>query len=181
MQIQIGDQVIRSWRLDDAERVAQYANNRNISKNLRDVFPFPYTLDDAKSYLDFVTRADPETDFAIANEDGVIGGIGLTPGRDVHRKTAEVGYWLAEPFWGQGIMSRAVGAFVEWAFREFDLCRVFADPFVANPGSAKVLEKNGFVLEGIKRCSVIKDGIVHDQFLYARTRPGLESWMKVEA
>jgi len=180
MQIQIGDHVIRSWRLDDAEQIARYADNRNISINLRDVFPFPYRLENAKDYLGFVTEADPETDFAIANEDGIIGGIGLTPGRDVHRKTAEFGYWLAEPFWGQGIMSRAVGAFVEWTFREFDLCRIFADPFVTNPGSAKVLEKNGFVLEGIKRCSVIKDGTVLDQFLYARTRPGLESGMKVE-
>ncbi len=181
MEIRVLDHIlVRSWRREDAERLAQYANNRNVSINLRDGFPYPYASADAEGYIDFVTTADPETAFAIANEDGVIGGIGLVLGADVHRKTAELGYWLAEPFWGKGIMSRVVNAFVDWAFREFELHRVFADPYSSNPASARVLEKTGFALEGVKRCSAVKDGVVLDQFLYARTRPGLSAGMKAE-
>jgi RimJ/RimL family protein N-acetyltransferase len=181
MQIQVDRHiVIRSWRLEDAERTAQLANNRKVSINLRDTFPYPYTLADAESYLRHVTTAKPETGFAIVNEEGAIGGIGLVLGADVQRKTAELGYWLGEPFWGQGIMSRVVSTFVRWAFDTFDLHRVFADPYSSNPASARVLEKNGFSLEGIKRCSAVKEGVVLNQLLYARTRVGLVVGMEVE-
>jgi len=118
-----------------------------------------------------VTAADPRTVFAIASPTEAIGSIGLMLGADVHRFTAELGYWLAEPFWGQGIMTRAVQAMVEFAFAELKLHRVRAEPYAANPASARVLEKAGFLLEGRLRASACKEGRVLDQLLYARVNP----------
>ena len=103
------------------------------------MFPHPYRLEDAEAFLGFVAQQKPETTFAIANASEAIGCIGLTVGSDVHRKTAELGYWLAEPFWGRGIMSEAVAAFVRHAFDDLDLIRIYAEPFASNPASARVL------------------------------------------
>jgi RimJ/RimL family protein N-acetyltransferase len=148
----------------------RYANNRNIWMNLRDSFPHPYTLADSNAFLSHVTRAQPQTSFAIATSSEAIGGIGLRLGADVHRKTAELGYWLGEEFWGKGIMSQAVAAFVPQAFEMFDLHRICAEPFDTNRASMRILEKAGFVYEGRMRANVLKDGMVLDSCLYARVR-----------
>jgi len=92
------------------------------------------------------------------------------PGEDVHRFTAEMGYWLAEPFWNKGIMSEVVSRFTDFVFEKFELNRLFAEPYIHNTASARVLEKAGFVLEGKLQSSVFKDGKVLDQFLYAKIR-----------
>lgn len=162
--------VIRLWSLEDADAVQRYVNNRKIWLNLRDIVPHPYSLQDARAFLGFVTQAKPPTDFAIANETEAIGCIGLRRGNDVHRKTAELGYWLGEPFWSRGIMTEAVTAFTHWAFRAFDLQRIFAEPFADNIASARVLQKAGFVCEGRLRANVFKDGKVLDSLLYALVR-----------
>jgi [ribosomal protein S5]-alanine N-acetyltransferase len=117
-----------------------------------------------------VTQEKPETTFAIATSEEAIGCIGLRRGVDVHRKTAELGYWLGEPFWGQGIMTEAVVEFTRWAFQEFNLNRIFAEPFESNEGSICVLEKAGFVPEGRMKANVFKDGKILDSFLYARVQ-----------
>jgi len=162
--------VIRLWSVEDANAVQRYVNNRKIWLNLRDIVPHPYSLQNAQAFLGFVTQAKPPTDFAIANETEAIGCIGLRLGNDVHRKTAELGYWLGEPFWGREIMSEAVAAFTRWAFKAFDLQRIFAEPFEDNAASARVLEKAGFVCEGRLRANVLKDGKVLDSFMYALVR-----------
>ncbi len=164
----IGRYIIRNWREDDAASIAQYANNKKIWINLRDSFPHPYSLADAEAFLARVTQIEPRTYFAIASDHEAIGSIGLMPGMDVHRFTAELGYWLAEPFWGNGIMTETVRALSEYAFEELGLHRIFAEPYTANAASAKVLQKSGFVLEGILRANVFKDGRVLDQHLYAK-------------
>jgi ribosomal-protein-alanine N-acetyltransferase len=164
--------VIRPWTLDDAVAVQRYANNRKIWLNLRELFPHPYTLEDAHAFLGFVLKEEPRTTFALATESEAIGCIGLRLGSDVHRKTAEMGYWLGEPFWGRGIMTEAVTAFTRFAFHTFDLHRIFAQPFASNTASVRVLEKAGFMCEGRLRANVFKDGKVLDTFLYARVRAG---------
>lgn len=164
----IGKYTIRDWHKDDAASIAQYASNKKIWINLRDTFPHPYSLADAEAFLSRVMRIEPRTYFAIAADREAIGSIGLMPGQDVHRFTAELGYWLAEPFWGNGIMTKAVRALSEYAFEELGLHRIFAEPYTTNAASAKVLEKSGFVLEGILRANVFKDGRVLDQYLYAK-------------
>jgi ribosomal-protein-alanine N-acetyltransferase len=153
--------------MEDAPAIAKYANNRNIWINMRDAFPYPYSLQDAESFVSRVIEANPITVFAIANKSAAIGSIGLMLGKDVHRCTAEMGYWLAEPFWGKGIMTQSVKKLTAYAIRELKLLRVFAEPYTSNPASARVLEKTGFICEGILRSNVLKDGKVLDQFLYS--------------
>ncbi|MYD66216.1 MAG: GNAT family N-acetyltransferase [Chloroflexi bacterium] len=170
MHIDIGEWQVRSHQADDAESLARYANNRNVSRNMRDAFPFPYALDDAREWLKRAMRASPESNFAIASPTEVIGGIGLTFRGDVHRRSAEVGYWLGEPFWGRGIATAALQAVTEYAFAHHDLVRIDAAVFEWNPASARVLEKAGYVFEGRLRESVTKEGQTIDQLLYARIR-----------
>jgi ribosomal-protein-alanine N-acetyltransferase len=162
--------VIRHWSLDDAAAVQRYANNRKIWLNLRDLLPHPYTLHDAHTFLGHVIKEKPTTTFAIATASEAIGSIGLRIGSDVHRKTAELGYWLGEPFWGRGIMSEAVAELTRLAFGMFDLERIYAESFANNLASVRVLEKAGYVCEGRLRNSVFKDGKLLDSFLYARLR-----------
>jgi ribosomal-protein-alanine N-acetyltransferase len=161
---------IRPWTREDAAAIQRYADNRKIWINLRDIFPHPYTMENAHAFLGFVLKEDPRTTFAIASESEAIGCIGLRLGNDVHRKTAELGYWLGEPFWARGIMSEAVTAFTRWAFEALDLKRIFAEPFENNTASVRVLENAGFVCEGRMRANVFKDGKVLDSFIYARVR-----------
>jgi [ribosomal protein S5]-alanine N-acetyltransferase len=160
---------IRDYRLSDAESLAKHANNRKVWFGLRDAFPHPYTIEDAKNFLGGSSPDLPRIHLCIEINGEAVGGIGLRPGEDVHRHTAEFGYWLSEEFWGQGIMSEIVPAFVDYCFKELSLKRIFAMPHSSNPASARVLEKAGFVLEGRLRNNVIKDGQLLDSLLYAKT------------
>lgn len=167
MYREIGQHVIRDWRISDAPSVAKYANNRKIWINLRDAFPHPYTLQDAESFISSTLESTPVTVYAIASQSEAIGSIGLTLGKDIHRFTAEIGYWLAEPFWGRGIATQAVRSLTDYAIRDLKLHRVFAESLVTNPASARVLEKAGYLREAILRSSVFKNGMVLDQLLYS--------------
>jgi len=170
MRIDLGEWNIRSFTPSDAEALVRYANNRRISINLRDRFPCPYTRADADAFLAAAWAQQPESDFAIASRNELIGGIGFHPQADVHRLSAEVGYWLGEPFWGRGIATAALRALTEWVFATTALVRLYAHVFEWNPASARVLEKAGYTLEGRMRRSVIKDGQVIDQLIYAMVR-----------
>ena len=158
---------VRSWRETDASSLASHANNRRVWINLRDAFPHPYTLDDARAFIDASLAAVPETRFAIAVAEAAVGGIGFTLHDDVERVSAEVGYWLGEVFWGRGIMTEALAAVTTYAVRTHKLTRVYAVPYEWNAASFRVLEKVGYVCEGRMRRSAIKDGRVLDQLLYA--------------
>jgi ribosomal-protein-alanine N-acetyltransferase len=162
---------IRSWNRSDAAALVKYANNRRIWLNLRDAFPHPYTEGSAAAFLEMVEGQEPTRFFAIATHEEAIGSIGISLNRDVHRLSAEMGYWLAEPYWGKGLMTEAVAKFTDYVLEHFQLLRVYAEPYASNTNSCRVLEKAGFLLEGRLRCSVIKDGKILDQFLYARVRP----------
>jgi len=175
VEIHIGQCSIRSWSFEDKSAVVKYANNRNIWLNLRDTFPHPYTERDADTYLQSVVDQHPETDFAIATPEEAIGGIALKLKEDVSKKSAELGYWLGEPFWGRGIATAAVGTVVEYGFSHFDIVRIWAEVFEWNPASIRVLEKAGFLLEGRLRKSVFKDGKVIDKFIYAIVRTTREN------
>lgn len=138
---------------------------------VRDRFPHPYTIDDAKNFLQRAMAENETEKFYCIEISGLAaGGIGFKPGQDVHRHTAEIGYWLGEEFWGHGIMSEVVPAFVDYCFEKFPLNRVAAQAYSSNPASARILEKAGFVLEGRLRKHVIKDGQILDSLLYAKTK-----------
>ena len=170
MLLEIGNWQVRSWQQSDVAALVKYANNRNVSRNLRDAFPYPYTFDDAEAWIRLATSQQPETNFAIADAEEAIGGIGFRLGEDVFRRTAEIGFWLGESHWGRGIATRAVRALTNYAFAEHDLSRIEAHVYEWNPASARVLEKAGYVLEGRLRKSVTKNGITMDRFLYALVR-----------
>jgi [ribosomal protein S5]-alanine N-acetyltransferase len=170
MLIQTSFGMIRPWNSQDSAALVNYANNRKVWLNLRDAFPHPYTEANAAAFLEMVDRQNPTTFFAIATEDEAIGGIGISLNQDVHRLTAEMGYWLGEPYWGRGLMTETVAKFTQYVFECFQLVRIYAEPYASNASSCRVLEKAGFTLEGRMRRSVIKDGQILDQFLYARIR-----------
>ncbi|MBX3025493.1 GNAT family N-acetyltransferase [bacterium] len=171
MRLDLGDYCVRPFTADDAAAIARYANNRAVWITLRDRFPHPYTLADAAAFLAAATAQQPAADFAIASQREAIGGIGLQRQSDVHRLSAEIGYWLGEPYWGRGIATRAVRAVTEWAFATSALERVFACVFATNPASARVLTNAGYQFEGRLRRAVVKDGRILDQLVYAALRP----------
>ena len=171
MRIECGPCVLRPWQMEDAGEIVRLADNWNVSRYLRDRFPHPYTPADAEKFLaQALSGADNEVRFAIETEGALAGGIGLIPGKDIERLNAEIGYWLGEPFWGRGLVPAAVRAMTEYGFTQAGFARIFAITMVENTGSARVLEKCGFVLEGRMRKSAIKRGEFHDEFLYARVR-----------
>lgn len=170
MELRLQRCTIRDWRLHDAESLAKHANNRKVWLTLRDRFPHPYKIDDAKEFLARATNNEGQEKVYCIEIDGcATGGVGLILGEDVYRLSAEFGYWLGEEFWGRGIMSEVVPAFVDYCFEKFSLHRMFARAYANNPASARVLEKAGFVLEGRLRKNVIKDGQILDSLLYAKT------------
>jgi len=173
MELQLGIYKIRSYERNDKNALVKYANNNKISKNLRDSFPHPYTEEDAQSWITAALNQNPEINFAIANSDELIGGIGLMLQPDVYRFSAEIGYWIAEPFWGKGIASLALVELSKYAFEHFDLNRIFAGVFGGNRASMRVLEKSGFKLEGRLRNAVYKDNHFKDQLMYSILRKDL--------
>lgn len=161
---------IRDWREDDAESVAQHANDREVWLRVTDRFGHPYTIDNAREFLARTMTNDPRTNFAIEVNGAAIGGLGFKLGHDVRRHSAELGYWIGREFWNRGIMTEAVVAICERAFAAFDLHRIGACVFSNNPTSARVLEKAGFVFEGRLKHEVVKDGVLLDSLLYGKTR-----------
>ena len=158
---------VRPWRAGDAGSLVKYANNANIARHLRDRFPHPYTLRDAKAFIHSSASARPQVSFAIIVDGEAAGGIGFSSGSDVERFSAEIGYWLGEPFWGRGIAAEAVQLVSAYAFDTCGLLRLFALPFAENQRSIRVLEKAGYTREAILRSSAVKDRAVRDQALYA--------------
>ena len=158
---------VRSWQMSDLASLVAHADNRRIWLNLRDRFPHPYTKRDGQHFLRTMRDADPETAFAIVVDGAAVGGVGFMLQHDVDRVSAEIGYWLGEPFWGRGIATTALAAVTRYAIDTHGLTRVFALPFAHNTASCRVLEKAGYVLEARLRRSAIKDGKIVDQFQYA--------------
>jgi RimJ/RimL family protein N-acetyltransferase len=109
--------------------------------------------------------------WAIVVDDAAVGGIALEPMTDVHAGTARIGYWLGEPFWGRGIMTTAVGEVSARAFSPLGYRRIETPVFASNIASMRVLEKCGYLREGVMRNSVFKDGELIDSMLYARVAP----------
>jgi RimJ/RimL family protein N-acetyltransferase len=158
---------VRSLREEDAPSLARYADNRNVWINLRDRFPHPYTLADAEGFIERNLAADPETVFAIEVDGEAVGGIGYGLQKDVERLTAEIGYWLGEPFWNRGIMTEALIAVTAHAICSHGLVRLYGTPFEWNDASVRVLEKAGYRREGRLSRAAVKDGRIIDLLLYA--------------
>ena len=167
--IDAGRCILCEWRLTDEEALVRQANDRRVSIDLRDRFPYPYTATHAAEWLRKNVGNEPVTAFAITEPDSEepLGGVGLMLQEDVHRISAEMGYWLGVAVWGRGIATAAVKAATAYGFDTLGLERIYAVANTRNRASARVLEKVGYVLEGTMRRNAIKEGVLLDQFMYA--------------
>lgn len=164
--------ILRKWRLSDAKDLAAALNNEKILNNLRDGLPFPYTEQDAQDYISAMSSADENDTFAyaITIDDRAVGSIGAFRQSNIHRQTAELGYYLAEEYWGHGIMTKAIRQLCDIVFDTTDILRIYAEPFAYNTGSRRALEKAGFRYEGTMKNNAVKNGKVLDMVLYSMTR-----------
>lgn len=161
---------IREWNIEDAANLAEMLNNKKVLDNLRDGLPYPYTEADARDYIEAMLSADKNRTFAFAItvDDKAVGSIGVFRGDNIHARTAEMGYYIGEPYWGKGIGTSAVTQVCEYIFEHTDIIRIFAEPFAHNTASCRILEKSGFQCEGILRSNAVKNGKVVDMKMYAR-------------
>lgn len=162
---------VRSWRMADAESLVRHANNPHLAAHLRDRFPHPYSVANARAFLKAAVSAADSSNLAIEADGEAAGAIGYVPGTDVERFSAEIGYWLGEALWGRGIATEALLLVTEHAFASLNLLRLFALPFADNIRSIRVLERAGYSREGTLRSSSVKHGRPRDQALYARINP----------
>jgi RimJ/RimL family protein N-acetyltransferase len=168
--LSIPGSLLRPWREADVFTLARYADNPRVAACMRDGFPSPYTIDDARRFIALANGAGHPLFLAIEVQGEAAGGIGIHPLGDVYRGTAEIGYWLGEPFWGKGIVTEAVRALVPVVFQKTMILRIQAGIFSNNPASMRVLEKSGFAREAVHRNAVTKHGAVMDEVLYVRFR-----------
>ncbi len=159
--------VLRPWRPDDLDSLVEHANDERVSRGLRDRFPFPYTHTDGEAFLAGRVLKPGSVSLAIELDGQACGGIGLEQGVGERAHAAELGYWLGHACWGRGLMTRVVGLFAPWAMDHLRLYRLQATVADFNVGSARVLEKNGFLSEGVERCAIFKRGELHDLLRYA--------------
>jgi [ribosomal protein S5]-alanine N-acetyltransferase len=167
-----GDIRLRHFRDSDAPRLAWLANNEKIGKNLRDGFPFPYTEEDAVKFIQHFRQF--EAYFAIEYKGEYVGNISLTPLDNVYRKTAEIGYFIGEPYWNKGITTTAVKLITEYGFKVLKFARIHTGVYEYNPASQHVLEKCGYVKEGVFRKSIFKNDHLWDEIRFARINPEVE-------
>jgi len=161
---------VRPWAESDADSLQRHANNRRVSINLRDRFPYPYEIDAARTFLGWVAKQPSPAVWAIEVAGEAAGGIGIELHSDVERVSAEIGYWLGESVWGRGIATEALRSVTLEAFKRFEITRLYALPFADHAASIRVLEKAGYLREGHLKQSAIKDGQIRDQLLYAAYR-----------
>lgn len=163
---------IRKWNLNDAKELSEAISNKKVQDNLRDGLPYPYTKQDGEEFIREMLSADEASVFAFAvtYNDKVIGSIGVFRQSNIHYRTAELGYYIAEEYWGKGIMTDAVKQICSYVFSNSDIIRIYAEPFSDNTASCRVLEKAGFTFEGTLHQNAVKNGRVLDMRMYAVMR-----------
>jgi ribosomal-protein-alanine N-acetyltransferase len=160
--------VLRPWQKQDAQELAAVANNRNIWNNVRDALPNPYTVMDALQWIAYVNDQKPVLNFAIVSNGKVAGSIGCTPKEDISRKTIEIGYFIGEPYWNNGLATEAVKQLMDFITTRLDIVRIEAHVFASNKASMTVLRKNGFYLEAIHRKGAFKNNELIDDYLWVK-------------
>ena len=164
------DFTLRPWAVNDLDSLVLYANNYKIAKFLSDGFPHPFTIEHGKNFIEAVTHDNPNLIFAIDVNGKAVGSIGVHPQSGAHQKNAELGYWLAEPFWGHGIMTKAIIDITDMAFNKYDINRIFARPYGTNKASHRILEKADFTLEARFVKTIYKNGEYLDELIYSIRR-----------
>lgn len=160
---------IRKWKIEDAEQLKNAINNEKILDNLRDGIPYPYTIENAQEFITQTLNApkDSQYSWAILVDNKVIGSVGVFRKDNIHYQTAEIGYYIAEEYWGNDIMTKVITEVCNYIFNETDIIRIFAEPFAYNVASCKVLEKEGFEFEGTLRNNAVKNNKILDMKMYS--------------
>jgi [ribosomal protein S5]-alanine N-acetyltransferase len=163
--------ILRPWQYADVHALSRLADNILIWNQVRDYFPHPYTVKQAQEWVSMQQRKKSVTNFAVEVDGKLAGGIGLLPKDDIYRCSLEIGYWIGAPFWGRGVATEAVRVLVEAVWKEYpQVVRIFAEVFPHNTASCRVLEKNGFQLESIRKNAVIKNGVIGDDMVWVLLR-----------
>jgi [ribosomal protein S5]-alanine N-acetyltransferase len=161
--------LIRPWQQKDAEPLVTLANNKKIWDHVRDYFPHPYTMKDAKEWLALNVGVTPVLNFVIEADGLFAGSIGMVPKTDVYKCNMEIGYWLGEPYWGKGIATIAIELICELIAKDYPhINRIYAEVFETNKASMRALEKNGFELECVRKKAVIKNGALLDDYVWVK-------------
>ncbi len=168
--LQKGPVILRPLHATDAPDLARHINNKKIWDNLRDYIPFPYSEQDAQEFIASVQPQNPTLTFGITYEQQICGVIGLETQQDVYKKSASFGYWVSEAYWGKGIASTALKLLTEYGLNQLGYIRLFTSVFAYNPGSMRVLEKNGYIKEGIFKKAIFKNNQIWDEHRYAIVR-----------
>ena len=165
-------QFISEWNESYAKDLSYALNNLNVQNNLRDGLPFPYTEENALEFIKAMLSCDKNDTFAFAivYKGKCIGSIAAFRQGNIHFRTAEVGYYIAEEYWGRGVVTSALKELCDYMFDNTDIIRLYAEPFTYNKGSCKVLEKAGFEREGVLKSNAVKNGVVLDMALYAKVK-----------
>ncbi len=170
MEIILSNSKLRPWKIEDATVIAKHANNKKIADNMRDGFPFPYTIEDAQTWLNMAIKESTHLLLAIEINGEAAGGIGILFKENVYRLSAEIGYWLGEEHWNKGIASEAIKKLSDSVFETTNVIRIYAEIFSPNVASMKTISKAGFNLEAINRKAVFKNGIILDQNVYCKLK-----------
>lgn len=158
---------LRPWTINDLDVLVKLANNKNIAQYMADVFPHPYTIETGKKFIEFATTVSTSKIFAITFNSNIVGSIGLHLQNDILKKNAEIGYWLAEEYWGKGIMNEAINQIVNYGFKELDIVRIFARIYGINKASQKVIQKSNFKLEATFEKTIYKNDVFLDELIFA--------------
>jgi RimJ/RimL family protein N-acetyltransferase len=165
-----GKIILRPLNETDKSDLAQLANNKKVWDNLRDIMPFPYSVDDAIFFINLTKQEEPRMTFGIEYDGQLCGVIGLIAQQDVYRKTAEIGYWIGEPFWNKGIATQAVKLITNYGLNKLDYIRIHTGVFEYNIGSMKVLEKCGYKRDGVFEKAIIKNGKIFNEHRFSITK-----------
>lgn len=166
-QMTLGDVTLRNLDAADNHYIALLANNKRVWDNITDAMPHPYSVRDANAFIGMALSSDTEKIFAVEYQESLAGVIGLHSFKDVFRLTAEIGYWLGEPFWNKGVATNAVKLATHFGITTLGLVRIFANVYDFNKASQKVLDKAGYKFECVARKAVIKNGVILDDYRYS--------------
>jgi [ribosomal protein S5]-alanine N-acetyltransferase len=158
---------LRPWLIEDVPALAKLANNKKIADNIRDSFPYPYSLKDARKWIRSVLPILPHCNFAILSGNEIVGNIGLVTKENIYRKNIEIGYFISEQYWGRGFATLGIKAITSYAFNNFGVIRVYAEVFSDNIGSRRALEKAGFIHEATLKNAIIKNDEIKDSCIYS--------------
>ena len=164
------DYFLSPMQLTDKEAHVEWLNEVEFHQNM-DNIASPFTDNDAEEWLKgleskFLNQKPSVLAIRRSIDNKLIGSIGIYHSEPSSTQVAEIGYWLAKPYWGQGIISQAIQVFIKYSFEELNVLRIFAKVFDKNISSWRVLEKAGFKLEGIQRQHVYREGVFLDDRLY---------------